>query len=104
MQLKVQSLVMDLIHSIDVVDQLRKDRCQDVGQWCWQRQLRYYERGRGGEVAVRMDNGLFSYSYEYQGNAPRLVYTPLTDKCYLTLTQGDALGLRRESLRPRGYG
>ena len=104
MQLKVQSLVMDLIHSIDVVDQLRKDRCQDVGQWCWQRQLRYYERGRGGEVAVRMDNGLFSYSYEYQGNAPRLVYTPLTDKCYLTLTQGMHLGYGGNPYGPAGTG
>ena len=103
MQLKIQSLVLDLIHSIDIVEQLLEETCSDVGQWAWQRQLRYYDRGRGGEVDVRMDNGVFSYSYEYQGNAPRLVYTPLTDKCYLTLDAGHAPGIRREPLRPRRH-
>ena len=104
MQLKVQSLVLDLIHSIDVVEQLQAEYCGSVGQWAWQRQLRYYDQGHAGEVNVQMDNGIFSYSYEYQGNAPRLVYTPLTDKCYLTLTQGMHLGYGGNPYGPAGTG
>jgi hypothetical protein len=47
---------------------------------------RFYTRKDGVAVA-RMVDAEFEYTYEYQGNAPKLVHTPLTDKCYLTLTQ-----------------
>lgn len=102
LEAKLKALIMDIIKMIDIVDVLIKASVQDVMDWAWQKQLRYYLVG--GKCRIRMSNADFAYTYEYQGNTPKLVYTPLTDKCYLTLTQGMNLGFGGNPYGPAGTG
>ena len=64
----------------DVVEQMAKDGINNINDFQWIAQLRYYYEE--GVVAVRMITTTIMYGYEYLGNSGRLVITPLTDRCY----------------------
>lgn len=102
MSLKVKALVLDLVHHIDVCEQLLAANCRSPTDWIWQKQLRFYLEKH--HCVIRMNDARFDYTYEYQGNAPKLVHTPLTDKCYLTLTQGMHMGFGGNPYGPAGTG
>ena len=51
-----------------------------------------------------MCDAFFDYTFEYQGNAPKLVHTPLSDKCFLTLVMGMKLGYGGNPYGPAGTG
>lgn len=101
--LKVKALIMDLIHNIEVVDALIDAGIEKDTDWLWRKQLRFY-MDYSDSCVLRMVGAEFRYSYEYQGNAPKLVHTPLTDRCYLTLTQGMQLGYGGNPYGPAGTG
>ncbi|XP_067663541.1 cytoplasmic dynein 2 heavy chain 1-like isoform X1 [Haliotis asinina] len=103
LELKLKALILDTIHAIDVVNVLMNSGIKSTEEWQWQKQLRYYLR-RDGLCCMKMVDSEFEYTYEYQGNAQKLVHTPLTDKCYLTLTQGMHMGLGGNPYGPAGTG
>lgn len=103
LELKIKSLILDIIHNISVVEELTEAKTNDIHSWSWQKQLRYYVL-ENNQYVVRMCDAQFDYTFEYQGNVQKLVHTPLTDKCYLTLTQGMHLGYGGNPYGPAGTG
>ncbi|XP_072544049.1 dynein axonemal heavy chain 2 [Salminus brasiliensis] len=93
LRLKIVALVTVEVHARDVIDKLAKAGCCDVNAFDWLCQLRLYWEKDVDDCIIRQTNTHFQYGYEYLGNSGRLVITPLTDRCYMTLTT--ALHLHR---------
>ena len=102
-QMKVKNLILDVIHSIAVVDELLTSQVRALEDWGWFKQLKY-RVDKESNLIVGMGKAEFPYTYEYQGNVSKLVHTPLTDKCYLTLTQGMMMGYGGNPYGPAGTG
>ena len=101
---KVVALITIEVHARDVIDKLGKTGCQTTNDFEWVSQLRFYWDREQNDCVVKQVLSIFVYGYEYQGNNGRLVITPLTDRCYMTL--GAALFTRRggNPLGPAGTG
>ena len=64
----------------DVIADLVKEGIDDIADFSWLCQLRYYSDNT--DFIVKMISTEYVYGYEYLGNSFRLVITPLTDRCY----------------------
>ncbi|XP_063979949.1 dynein axonemal heavy chain 1-like [Diachasmimorpha longicaudata] len=83
-RLMLESLITIQVHARDVVTRLIEKSVGSMGDFHWTSQIRYY--WENCDVKIHVINADFPYGYEYLGNNGRLVITPLTERCYLTLT------------------
>jgi dynein heavy chain len=98
------ALIVTEVNQRDIVSEMIRIGVSSPSSFDWQRQLRYYWDIDKKDVAVKQAMGSFDYGYEYLGNTPRLVVTPLTDKCYLTLTGALHMRLGGAPEGPAGTG
>lgn len=104
MRKKVNSLLIIDVHARDIVDKFVRDSILDEREFAWESQLRFYWDQIKDDVVIRQCTGSFDYGYEFMGLNGRLVITPLTDRCYMTITQAHTFNLGTAPAGPAGTG
>ncbi|KAL2712648.1 cytoplasmic dynein 2 heavy chain 1 [Vespula squamosa] len=101
--LKARGLLLDTVHHLEISRTLLNTlENGESTSWLWYRQLKTYRTNKG--PVIRCASAEFPYRFEYQGAAVGLVWTSLTEKCFLALTQAMKLGLGGSPTGPAGTG
>lgn len=101
---KIMTVCTIDVHSRDVVAKMIVQRIENALAFQWQCQLRHRWDTKLHNCFANICDAQFAYDFEYLGNTPRLVITPLTDRCYITLTQSLHLVMGGAPAGPAGTG
>jgi dynein heavy chain, axonemal len=107
-RITIGSLAVIDVHARDVLQKMAESGVSNITDFDWISQMRYYWAGdlteQLGDLQVIMVSSMRMYGNEYLGNTFRLVITPLTDKCYLTLMGALQMMLNGSCAGPAGSG
>ncbi|XP_050620090.1 dynein axonemal heavy chain 17 [Macaca thibetana thibetana] len=103
-RMKIMTICTIDVHARDVVAKMIVAKVESSQAFTWQAQLRHRWDEEKRHCFANICDAQIQYSYEYLGNTPRLVITPLTDRCYITLTQSLHLIMGGAPAGPAGTG
>ncbi|CZT42301.1 dynein heavy chain [Rhynchosporium secalis] len=104
---RCEHLITECVHQRDVIEKLKNLNASTPNHYLWLLQMRYVYKPEGDwlhRLQIKMANANLNYGFEYLGVAERLVRTPLTDRCFLTLTQALCQRLGGSPYGPAGTG
>ncbi|KRX27972.1 Dynein heavy chain, cytoplasmic [Trichinella nelsoni] len=105
---KIEHLITEYVHKRGIMRYLKDCDVNSNQSFYWLKQMRFYlnadEVDPQKKLTIRMANAQFHYGFEYLGIQEKLVQTPLTDRCFLTMTQALESRLGGSPFGPAGTG
>jgi len=101
---KLETAITIQVNQRDTSELLQTKKVKSLEDFEWQKITKFSWQENHNRCIIQTADMIFPYNCEYLGCRERLVITPLTERCYITLTQALGMCLGGAPAGPAGTG